>query len=114
MIHFVRNIIITLLLALPLSALAQSSNQWRDIHKVKRHETVFGIARNYDITIDELLDANPEMREKGYELKKGDQIFIPYSKNSKPAVQSKTENTKQKEVAPRLPAQFDAFLLEIS
>lgn len=103
MIHFVRNIIITLLLALPLSALAQSSNQWRDIHKVKRHETVFGIARNYDITIDELLDANPEMREKGYELKKGDQIFIPYSKNSKPAVQSKTENTKQKEVAPAGP-----------
>ena len=103
MIHFVRNIIISLLLALPLSALAQSSNQWRDIHKVKRHETVFGIARNYDITIDELLDANPEMREKGYELKKGDQIFIPYSKNSKPAVQSKTENTKQKEVAPAGP-----------
>lgn len=103
MTHFVRNIIITLLLALPLSALAQSSNQWRDIHKVKRHETVFGIARNYDITIDELLDANPEMREKGYELKKGDQIFIPYSKNSKPAVQSKTENTKQKEVAPAGP-----------
>ena len=103
MIHFVRNIIITLLLALPLSALAQSSNQWRDIHKVKRHETVFGIARNYDITIDELLDANPEMREKGYELKKGDQIFIPYSKNSKPAVQSKTEHTKQKEVAPAGP-----------
>ena len=104
MIHFVRNIIITLLLALPLSALAQSSNQWRDSHKVKRHETVFGIARNYDITIDELLDANPEMREKGYELKKGDQIFIPYSKNSKPAVQSKTENTKQKEVAPAGPS----------
>lgn len=104
MIHFVRNIIITLLLALPLSALAQSSNQWRDIHKVKRHETVFGIARNYDITIDELLDANPEMREKGYELKKGDQIFIPYSKNSKPAVQSKTENAKQKEVAPAGPS----------
>lgn len=104
MIHFVRNIIITLLLALPLSALAQSSNQWRDIHKVKRHETVFGIARNYDITIDELLDANPEMREKGYELKKGDQIFIPYSKNSKPAVQSKTENAKQKEVAPAVPS----------
>lgn len=103
MIHFVRNIIITLLLALPLSALAQSSNQWRDIHKVKRHETVFGIARNYDITIDELLDANPEMREKGYELKKGDQIFIPYSKNSKPAVQSKTESAKQKEVAPAGP-----------
>lgn len=103
MIHFVRNIIVTLLLTLPLSALAQSSNQWRDIHKVKRHETVFGIARNYDITIDELLDANPEMREKGYELKKGDQIFIPYSKNSKPAVQSKTENTKQKEVAPAGP-----------
>ena len=104
MIHFVRNIIITLLLALPLSARAQSSNQWRDIHKVKRHETVFGIARNYDITIDELLDANPEMREKGYELKKGDQIFIPYSKNSKPAVQSKTENIKQKEVAPAGPS----------
>lgn len=55
------------------------TQKWRDIHKVKKHETIFRIAKNYDITIDELIAANPEMKQKGYELKKGDMIYIPYS-----------------------------------
>lgn len=82
-----------LMLAMPLGMLAQGTTQWRDIHKVKRHETVFGIARAYDITIDELLDANPEMRQKGYELKKGDQIFIPYSKDKSQQTAAQGNNT---------------------
>lgn len=99
MTHFIRNTIIALLIAMPLGAFAQNSNQWRDIHKVKRHETIFGIARSYDITIDELLDANPEMREKGYELKKGDQIFIPYGKNNQPTKQDKPAKTDKTTVS---------------
>lgn len=99
MTHFVRNAIVALLLAMPAGAFSQSTVQWRDIHKVKRHETIFGIARNYDITIDELLDANPEMRQKGYELKKGATIFIPYSKNNAPAAKQKKEAKKQTAVA---------------
>lgn len=78
--YLYRNTIIVLMLILSLGAFAQGTTKWRDIHKVKRHETIFGIAREYDLTIQELIDANPEMNKKGYELKKGEEIFIPYSK----------------------------------
>ena len=50
----------------------------RGLHQVKRKETIFGISRMYDLTIEELLEANPEMKEPGYELKKGTMLKIPY------------------------------------
>ena len=62
---------------------AQSQN-YREMHKVKKGETVFGIAKKYDITIEELVKANPDMNAVGYELKKGDYIFIPYPAGYKP------------------------------
>ena len=65
-------------------ALAQVSDQIRGLHKVKRKETIFGIARQYDILIEELIEANPEMRQPEYELKKGDVIRIPYKKGTGP------------------------------
>ena len=49
-------------------ALAQVSEQIRGLHKVKRKETIFGIARQYDIQIEDLIQANPEMRKLEYEL----------------------------------------------
>lgn len=41
---------------------AQESESIRGLHKVKRKETIFGISRMYDLTIEELLNANPEMK----------------------------------------------------
>ena len=67
-------------------AIAQVSEQIRGLHKVKRKETIFGIARQYDIQIEELIEANPEMRQPDYELKKGDVIRIPYAKGTVPVV----------------------------
>ena len=64
------------------SAMAQTKT-WREMHKVKRKETIFGIARDYGITVEDLINANPEMKMPGYELKKGDFIFIPYAKDTK-------------------------------
>jgi len=52
--------------------------KYREMHKVKRKETVFGIARDYGLTVQELINANPDMNKPGYELRKGDYIFIPY------------------------------------
>ena len=52
------------------SLLAQSV-QWHDQHKVKRKETIFGIAKEYGVTIPQLIEANPLMKQAGYELKKG-------------------------------------------
>ena len=56
------------------------TQKWREIHKVKKKETIFGIARQYGITIQDLVDANPEMNTPGYELKKDSYICIPYPK----------------------------------
>ena len=62
------------------TALAQAQN-YRELHKVKRKETIFGIARDNGLTVQELIDANPEMNTPGYELKKGDYIKIPFPSN---------------------------------
>ena len=78
-------------------AIAQVSEQIRGLHKVKRKETIFGIARQYDIQIEELIEANPEMRQPDYELKKGDVIRIPYKKGTGP-VETTPAQTVQSQV----------------
>lgn len=62
-----------------------AQQQVRELHKVKKKETIFGIARQYGLTIQELVDANPEMNTPGYELKKESYITIPYAKAVKTA-----------------------------
>ena len=47
------------------------------IHKAKKQETIFGIAKEYGVTIDELRNANPAMREPNFVLKKGMLVNIP-------------------------------------
>ena len=73
-----------LLMMLVLGTVYMSAQQpatFRGQHKVKKKETVFGISRNYGLTIEELINANPEMKEPGYELKKGMILNIPYPKS---------------------------------
>lgn len=75
-----RGLAVVAAMLIGIGAMAQTTI-WRDLHKVKKRETIFGIARDYGVTIDQLIDANPEMKTEGYELKKGDWIFVPYSKD---------------------------------
>lgn len=74
--YFFRCVLAFLLLCAGVEVQAQ--NKWQKMHKVKRQETLFGIAKKYNLTINELVKANPDMNTPGYELKKGDYIFIPY------------------------------------
>lgn len=53
--------------------------KWQDIYKVKKKDTLFGIAQKYGVSMQDLMDANPEMKEVGYKLKKGETIFIPFA-----------------------------------
>ena len=77
------------------TAVAQNL-KWRDMYHVKKKDTIFGIAKNYGLTVDELINANPEMKVAGYELKKGDYIFIPYPANTDPkAATTKAATTPQ-------------------
>lgn len=58
---------------------AVEKNEWRDMHKVARKETIFSISQQYGITQEELIAANPEL--KNGKLKKGSFLFIPYPKS---------------------------------
>ena len=62
-----------MVLSLPLSASAQT----KVTHEVKKKETMYGIARMYGITVEELVQANPGMEQPDYQLKKGAILTIP-------------------------------------
>ena len=53
--------------------------KWREMHKVAKGETIYGISREYGITEEQLRSVNPEMNAPDYKLKKGSFIFIPYA-----------------------------------
>lgn len=55
----------------------------REMHKVQRRETVEKIAEMYQISVDELKEANPEMKKTGYKLERGSFVCIPYKKVQK-------------------------------
>lgn len=61
----------------------------RDMHKVKRKETVFSISREYGITEAELIAANPELKGEN-KIKKGSFLCIPY-----PSAQVQESNRPQ-------------------
>lgn len=95
MIRHIKRLLPLLLLMFVMAANAQV-NQWQDIYKVKKKDTMYSIAKKYGITIDELTAANPEMKAEDYKLKKGTTIFIPFAKPKtveaqKPAVKADTK-----------------------
>lgn len=47
----------------------------KDMHKVKRKETIFSVSREYGITEQELIAANPELKNG---MQKGKYLCIPY------------------------------------
>lgn len=93
--------IVLLLFFVPLCAVAQTG-KWREMYKVKKKDTVYGIAKKYDITVDELREANPDMKMPGYELKHGDYIFIPFAKTAS-AVKAKAPKSNTIRVGIMLP-----------
>lgn len=51
----------------------------REMHKVKRKETIFSVSRLYNITEQELINANPELK---IGMKRGQYLCIPYATNT--------------------------------
>lgn len=96
MTSFLRYFLLFAAFSFTLGSLAQSDVNLRGYHKVKKKETIFGIAKLYDLTLDDLMKANPEMNQPGYELKKGDVIKIPFSsKMIAPATKEPTTIVEQ-------------------
>lgn len=90
--YFYRYIMLLVIIFTTAYISAQNKNV-QEMHKVKRSETIFGIARKYGITVSDLIKANPDMNNPDYELKKGDYIFIP---KQKAISDSKSNNTNEK------------------
>lgn len=89
------------MMAAMTDAMAQQT-KCKEMHKVKRKETLFGIAKDNGITIEQLIDANPEMQKQGYELKKGTYICIPYPKQQTEATITETkQQPAEKDVTQR-------------
>lgn len=80
MIRIFRFVFLLLAAIICMQGMAQAQ-QVRDKYKVKKKDTLYGIAKKYDISVDALIDANPEMKVDGYQLKKGDIVLIPFAKN---------------------------------
>ena len=98
--RIIRYLLVFALVAFSVETALAQHPRFRERHQVKRKETIFGIARMYDISIQELIAANPEMNEPGYELKKGDYINIPWSKNQPQTnMQQTTANPTTSEIA---------------
>ncbi len=57
----------------------------KQTYKVKKKETLYSISKQFGLTVDELVNANPILKEKT--LKKNMEICIPYSAQEKDAMQ---------------------------
>ena len=75
------------LFAITAESMLAQTQTFKDLHKVKRKETIFGIARDNGLTVEELIKANPEMNTPGYELRKGDYIKIPFPKSQQAEIE---------------------------
>ena len=61
-------------LTLSMGVFAQTT-KWRDIYTVKKKDTVFGIANKYGLSLPELMEANPEMKQEGYVLQRVHPVY---------------------------------------
>ena len=94
--HLLRYIFIPILLLVCAISVAQTS-VWQDQYKAKKKDTVYGIAHKYGLTVEQLVAANPQMQQEGYQLKKGDIVLIPFAPSQtvvKPLTQTETPAQK--------------------
>ena len=89
-----KNILILILTILSLNLGFSQDKNAKQIksHKVVAKETVYGIAKLYGITVQDLVNFNPSIAEEG--LKLGQTIKIPYKNAPKPIEYKRTEPEK--------------------
>ena len=76
---------------------AQKDNVWYYVHRVLPKQTLYSICRAYDVTQQEVYEANRAALETG--LKAGMDLYIPYHENetAEPQQVSQTETAAQQE-----------------
>ncbi len=69
-------------------------------HKVRRGETLYGIAKEYGISLAELELSNPHLKEEGFKLKRGMLLNIP-APGSLKAIQAPVAAADSAQLAPK-------------
>lgn len=77
MARILKCLLLETIIVFATGAMMAQTQKGQEVHKVKKKETIFGIARQYGLSVQELVNANPEMNTPGYELKKDSYIVIP-------------------------------------
>ena len=88
-----KRIILILTLVLPIALNGQDVKSILDrMHQVKKGETLEQIASTYNVSVEELLEANPDIKKRN-KLKKGSFVCIPVKKTpiETPMVTTETE-----------------------
>src|SRR5690606_27704449 len=79
-----------------------NNNNYRD-HKVKKKETLYGIAQLYNVSVDDIKKLNKELYSRG--LRKGERLLIPNgsnsSENNNPNIGSTLPGTQKYTVQPK-------------
>lgn len=92
--NILKCIIMTFMLSFSLAALSQNVSV-RETYKVKKKDTVYGIAHKFGISIDELLAANPGATDADFNLKKGMTLNIPFPKTTVAPANSGSSSSQQ-------------------
>jgi cell wall-associated NlpC family hydrolase len=79
----------------PVSTPVITTNSLDQTHEVLTKETLYGIAKQYNVSIEDLYKINPDLEKKG--LKKGQMIKIPQTDSENLASNSKAEKTNSSE-----------------
>ena len=66
----------------------------REMHRVKKKETVYSISHQYGITEAQLIAANPELKGEN-KIKKGSLLCIPYAQDQQPSATNATPTDSQ-------------------
>lgn len=85
----------------------QKESDCKTEHKVKRRENIYRISRMYGITELELINANPELKNR--KLKRGETICIPYAKGEK---KQEKEHTEEIETTPEVTPSDESLFAE--
>ncbi len=77
----------------PTSAYEIITNHPESTHEVLAKETLYGIAKSYNVSVEELYKMNPELENEG--LKKGQIIKIPQKEQGNLGIEASTEKASK-------------------
>ena len=74
--------------------------RYKTLHEVKKKETLYSISRQYGITVDQLVDANPDLKKT--KLKKGVVLNIPYTTEENAQYQAEQQKVIEEAAKPKV------------